>query len=409
MPLYQYQVRGNGGGVTDGQISAGSLSEAAVMVRGQDGGYLMDISPSVGGDARSLFERIRTYSINFGPSQKDVFSFTSQLSVMIKAGINVRDAAESIAEQIENPKFRKVVEELRGDLEAGKPFSDALARHPKVFSPLYVNMVRASEMSGSFGHMLERIADYLHQQMETRSMVRGAMIYPIIIAVMAVVTTLFLLTFVLPKFTTLFAGKESLLPMPTVILLAMSAFLRGYWYVVIAAFVAMVGGFYYFVHTPFGQVWWDGAKLHLPLLKRMFRALYITRGLQTMGEMVNAGVPMLETLRITAEVSGNTMYERMWMSVFHSVKGGKKIAPPLRRCGRLPGNVVQMISAGEESGKLAEVLEDVAEFYGKELKNTIKGVTAMIEPLMIVVMGVVVGFIAMSVILPIFKLSQLVK
>ena len=408
MPMYQYQLRGQSGGVTAGEIAAGNLAEAAAMVRKQDVGYLLDISPTKSG-GKSLFERIRAFSVNFGPGPKDVFTFTNQLSVMIKAGIDIRGATESIADQVENPVFRKILHRIREDLESGKPFSEALARHPKVFSPLYVNMVKASEMSGNFGHMLERISAYLYQQIETRSMIRGAMVYPIIIAVMAISTTIFLLTFVLPKFTTLFAGKEHLLPMPTTLLLATSAFLRGYWYVVVAMVCALVGGGWYFIRTPFGCKWWDMTKLRLPLLKRVFRALYITRGLQTMGEMVNAGVPMLETINITAEVSGNTLFRQMWMTVHQSVKGGKQIAGPLSRHGLLPRNVVQMISAGEESGKLAEVLTDVAEYYARELKNVIKAVTAMIEPLMIVLMGFLVGFIAMSIILPIFKMSQLVK
>jgi type IV pilus assembly protein PilC len=278
-----------------------------------------------------------------------------------------------------------------------------------VFDSLYVNMVRASEMSGNFGHMLERIALYLRQQMETRSMVRGAMIYPIIIGVMAISTTIFLLTFVLPKFSGIFEGKEAIMPKPTVILLALSAFLRNFWYVVVAFVGAGVGGFLYLIRTPGGRVWWDGVKLKLPLLKRMFRALYITRSLQTMGEMVNAGVPMLETLQITGEVSGNTLFKRMWQAVHQGVKEGQKIVSPLSQHGLLPRNVIQMISAGEESGKLGEVLNDVADHYSKELRNIIKGVTAMIEPLMIVAMGVIVGFIAMSIILPIFKLSQIAK
>ncbi|MDY7011239.1 MAG: type II secretion system F family protein [Planctomycetota bacterium] len=406
--MYQYQMKGQGGGVTVGQIAAGSLAEAAAIVRNQGAGYLLEISPMKAG-GKSLIERIRTFSVDFGPGIKDVFTFTNQLSVMIKAGIDVRGATESIAEQVENPRFRKILHTIRKDLEAGKPFSEALAKHPKVFSPLYINMVKASEMSGNFGHMLERISAYLHQQIETRSMIRGAMVYPIIIATMAISTTIFLLTFVLPKFTKLFAGKEDLLPMPTTMLLATSAFLRGYWYVVIAVVCALVVGGWYFIRTPFGCKWWDLAKLRLPLLKRIFRALYITRGLQTMGEMVNAGVPMLETLKITADVSGNTFFRQMWMAVHKSVKGGKQIAGPLSRYGLLPGNVVQMVSAGEESGRLADVLTDIAKYYAQELKNVIKAVTAMIEPLMIVLMGFLVGFIAMSIILPIFKMSQLVK
>lgn len=407
MPQYKYQVREAGGGVTEGMVAAASLTEAASMVRGQ-GAELLDISPA-GQGAQSVFDRVRNFRVDFGPGVKDVLNFTCELSVMIKAGISVRDAVAGIADQIDKPKFRKIVEQIREDVESGKPFSEALARHPKAFNPLYVNMVRASEMSGSFGHMLERISGYLRQQLETRSMVRGAMVYPVIIGVMAVGTTIFLLTFVLPRFGTIFAGKEAVLPGPTRILLGLSSFIRHYWYVVIGTAAGLGSGFYYFIHTSVGRAWWDAAKLKLPLFKRMFCALYITRGLQTMGEMVNAGVPMLDTLRITADVSGNTLYRQMWMGVFRSVKGGKKIAAPLARGKLLPRSVVQMISAGEESGKLSEVLADVAAHYAQELRNTIKIVTAMIEPLMIVAMGLVVGFIAMSIILPIFKLSQLVK
>jgi len=407
MPTYQYQIREQAGEVSTGQISAGSIAEAAGALRSR-GGRLVDLVPTES-NQKSLLDRIRHFSVDLGPGAKDVLNFTSQLSVMVRAGIDVRSAIDGIAEQIENPKFQKIVKQICFDVESGKPFSDALAGHPKVFSPLYINLVRASEMSGNFGHMLERIAGYQQQQIDTRSMVRGAMIYPIIIAVMAVTTTVFLLTFVLPKFTTLFQGKEDLLPKPTVALLAISHFLRHQWYLVVGGLAGALGGFCYWIRTPRGHEWWDGLKLKMPLLRRMFRALYITRGLQTMGEMINAGVPMLETIRITAEVSGNTRYRRMWMAVRHSVKGGRTIAAPLLHNSLLSRNVVQMISAGEESGRLGEVLGEVADFYGKELRNTIKSVTAMIEPLMIVIMGVVVGFIAMSIILPIFKLSQLVK
>jgi type IV pilus assembly protein PilC len=405
MPKYRYQLRTQSGAVTAGEVLANNIHDAAALLRGQ--GHVMDITPIEA--AGNFLEKLRKLSINFGPSVKDVLSFTSQLSVMIKAGISIRAAVEGVADQIDNPKFKRIVLQIRQDVDSGKPFSEALARYPRVFSPLYVNMVRASEMSGSFGHMLERIAGYLRQQVETRSMVRGAMVYPIIIGTMAIVVTVFLLTFVLPRFTTLFAGKESLLPRPTVLLLALSHFMRTYWYLLLAGLGAAVAGFLYVLSRPRGRKIWDMVKLKFPVLSTMFRALYITRGLQTMGEMVTAGVPMLETLQITGEVSGNVHFKAMWQDVYNSVKAGKKIAAPLVRYTLMPKNVVQMISAGEESGKLSEVLRDVSDFYSNELRNTIKAVTAMIEPLMIVMMGFVVGFIAMSVILPIFKLSSLVK
>ncbi|MDY6914168.1 MAG: type II secretion system F family protein [Planctomycetota bacterium] len=359
--------------------------------------------------AGNMLERMRRISFEFGPGLKDILNFTSQLAVMLKAGINIRSAIGAIAEQVENTKFQRIMYQVKSEVESGQPLSEALAKHPKIFGPLYVNMVRAAELSGSLGQMLERIGKYLRQQLETRNMVRGAMVYPAIIGVMAVGTTIFLLTFVLPRFTTLFAGKSALLPKPTLVLMTISAFLRNFWYVVLALFAMGICGFCYAIRTPVGRWYWDKFKLRLPLFRRMFRALYITRGLHTMGELINAGVPVLETLTITADVSGNVIYRRMWRNVYTSVKQGEKIADGLGREALLPKHVVQMISSGEESGKLGKVLRDISEYYAGELRNTIKSVTAMIEPLMIVLMGLIVGFIAMSIILPIFKMSSLVK
>ncbi len=361
------------------------------------------------GSAQDILQKLRSFRIERGPGLKDVLNFTSELSVMLKSGIGIRPALSGIAAQIERPRFAEIVASLGRGVEAGQPLSEALAKYPKVFSPLYVNMVRAAELSGNLGQMLERLGAYLDQRMETRRMVRGAMIYPIIIAVMAVVTTVFLLTFVLPKFTALFAGKESLLPTPTLALMAISKFMRSYWYSLVIGIVALVLGFMRLIKTPKGREYWDRFKLRLPVFRKMLRALYISRSVHTMGELITAGVPVLQTIKITADVSGNTLYRRMWQRVGNAVKQGEKIAGPLSKQALLPKNVVQMLSAGEESGKLGQVLQDISEYYSKELRSAIKSATSMIEPLMIVMMGFVVGFIAMSIILPIFKMSSLVK
>jgi len=217
----------------------------------------------------------------------------------------------------------------------------------------------------------------------------------------------FLLTWVLPKFAGVFKGKEDILPKPTKALLALSAFLRGYYQIILACLVSIIVGFRFAIKTSSGKVYWDRCKLKMPLLRKMFRAMYIARGLQTMGELINAGVPMLDTLQITAEVSGNCVYQNMWLDVKKAVKEGNKIAEPLRANPILPRNVIQMIAAGEESGNLGEVLSEVSDYYQRELKDTIKAVTSMLEPIMIVFMGVVVGFIAMSIILPVFKMSSI--
>ena len=406
MPTYRYESRNASGKVQAGVISAASLSAASTDLRNR-GEYILALAPVEEGKKKGF--QLGSLNLSFGPSAKDVQAFTSQLAVMIRAGISIRAAIEGIADQVQNPKFREMLVQMKKDVESGKQFSEALMRYPKVFSPLYINMVRASELSGGFSKMLDRIAGYLSQQIETASMVRGAMIYPGIIGTMAVGTTIFLLTFVLPRFLVIFKGKEKALPAPTKLLMAMSSFMVNYWYVLLFGVIAAVWGFLMLIKTDWGRVWWDKVKLTLPLFKKLFRALYISRSLHTMGQLINAGVPILDTLGITAEISGNAIYKRMWRSVYTAVKQGKKISQPLNRSPLLPRSVVQMIGAGEESGKLGEVLDEVSEFYARELRAVIKGVTAMIEPLMIVLMGSIVGFIAMSIILPIFKLSSLVK
>jgi type IV pilus assembly protein PilC len=406
MPTYRYESKTAAGKVSNGVLNAANLAAASAELRNR-GEYILNLAP-VDATKRKGFS-LADLNFQMGPGAKDVQSFTAQLSVMIRAGISIRAAIEGIAEQVQNPKFKAMLVQMKKDVESGKQFSDALMRYPKVFSPLYINMVKASELSGGFSKMLDRIAGYLTQQIETASMVRGAMIYPGIIGTMAVGTTIFLLTWVLPKFLVIFKGKEKVLPAPTKLLMAMSNFMVNYWYVIIFGLAAGVWGFLLLIKTDWGRVWWDKTKLSVPIFKKLFRALYISRSLHTMGQLINAGVPILDTLGITAEISGNTLYKRLWRSVYTAVKQGKKISTPLNKNPLLPKSVVQMIGAGEESGKLGEVLDEVSEFYSRELKAVIKGVTAMIEPLMIVLMGSVVGFIAMSIILPIFKLSSLVK
>ncbi|MCG3181600.1 MAG: Type II secretion system protein F [Phycisphaerae bacterium] len=408
MPHYRFEIRQTGGQVASGVMVATNMTEASEMLRRQ-GGHILALAPAAAPRKSGGGASVMQFRVGGNPTLKDVLNFTNQLGVMIKAGISLRAAIEGIAEQTSKPKFKEMLDQVRRDLEGGKQLSDSLARFPKTFSPLYLNMVRASEMSGSFGKMLDRIADYLTQQSETRSMVRSAMIYPIIIAVMAVTTTVFLLTYVLPKFVTIFEGKEAALPAPTKLLLGMSGFMIEYWWLLLMLIGASIWGFLLLIRTVGGRTWWDGVKLRIPIFKRMCRALYISRSLHTMGVLVNAGVPMLDVISITAQISGNVHYRNLWMLVFSSVKQGKKISAPLLRSNYLPRSVVQMIASGEESGRLGEVLDDVSTFYSKELRTVIKNVTAMIEPLMIVIMGLVVGFIAMSIVLPIFKLSSLVK
>ncbi len=407
MNTYRYQMRRSNGQVLAGVLKAPTQLAAAQQVRDLGGTVVQIVR--VGDDLKARASLLERLGLSSGVSGKDLLAFTSQLACMSKAGIGVTVALDSIGEQITAPRMRTICDMLKRDVEAGRQFSEALQRFPRVFSPLYINMVRASEMAGSFGHMLERITEYQTQQMETKRQVIGAMVYPIIIVCMAIMTTVFMLTFVLPRFMVLFAGKEEILPLPTKMLMAMSASMCGYWFVYLGVVAAAATGIILFIRTETGRQYWDLAKLKIPILSKLCHALYLSRGLKTMGELVNAGVPVLDTIAITAEVSGNVHYARIWNRVHLAVRKGQRIAPTLAQSSYIPPSVTQMISAGEDTGSLAEILGDVSDFYDKQLKATIKTVTAAIEPLMIILMGGIVAFIAASILLPIFKMSQLVK
>src|SRR3954464_4925266 len=239
MPTYRYEAKDASGKVTAGVLSAATLAAAAQQLRAR-GEYILSLAPT---DAENKKKQLFNLQLSLGPGQRDVQNFTSQLAVMIRAGISIRAAIEGISDQVENPKFKKMLVQMKKDVESGKQFSDALMRYPKTFSPLYINMVKASELPGGFSKMLDRISGYLSQQIETASMVKGAMIYPGIIGTMAIGTTIFLLTFVLPRFLFIFKGKEAALPKPPKLLLWLSDFMVNYWYIILMGLAALIWAF----------------------------------------------------------------------------------------------------------------------------------------------------------------------
>jgi type IV pilus assembly protein PilC len=362
-------------------------------------------------DQQDLLQKIINFKVELGPSKKDVLNFSNQLSVMVRAGISLPEALDLIAMQMDKKKakFRAIIIDLKEMLEGGSSFSQALSEYQNVFGELYINMVAAAEVSGSMSSMLDKLAGYLDQEAETRQQIIGAMVYPVIIALMAVSVTIFLLMFVLPRFLKIFEGKEHLLPGSTKLLMFLSSGMKNYWYIIFPVIFAAIGAFLFFIRTKHGKYWWHDVKLKLPVVKKLTKSISITRGLHTMGVLTHAGVPILDTLMITAQISGNVHFSNMWRSVHNSVKEGQKIASSMANFKLMPMDVVQMIRSGEDSGTLGEVLAEVSDFYARELKAVIKMVTSMIEPVMIVIMGLLVGFIAMSIILPIFKMSSAVK
>ena len=327
---------------------------------------------------------------------------------MSETGINLSTALNGILQQEDNPTLRKVLTDLRSSVESGEDFSTALARYPKLFDKTYVSLVRASEATGKMGEMLEAIATYLRKELESRGKVRAAMAYPSVMLVMAIAVTIFLLTFVLPKFTPLFNSRGMKLPMPTLVMMTLSHYLLDFWYLWLIGATTAIVGFFWGRRTEPGRKALDWIKISLPIVGPMCRKVTISRSIRTLGTMITSGVPMLEAIQLSSDVAGNYYYAQLWQDVLVAVTSGNQICTALSRNALFPKMLVQMISSGEETGKLDLVLMKVSNYYDREVETSLKAVTSLIEPIMITIMGVVVGGIGMALMLPIFSLSKAV-
>jgi len=391
---YQYRARDPLGKVREGEIDADTIEVAAQRLR-QDGLAILHLDEDTDG---SLFPR--------RVSKSDIIYLTSQLAVMVDTGITLSTALAGISEQEENPTLKKILIDLQRSVESGDDFSSALGRYPALFDKTFISLVKASEATGTLGEMLERIAAYLRKELETRGKVRAALAYPTVMLVLAIAVTVFLLTFVLPKFTPLFSRQGMQLPKPTIVMMALSHYLIDFWYLWIVGLVGGTIGFVYGKKTEPGRKIWDWIKISTPIVGPMFRKVTISRSVRTLGTMIASGVPMLEAIQLSAAVAGNYYFERLWMDVQIHVMAGNQICEALARNRLFPRMLVQMISSGEETGKLDMVLVKVSNYFDQEVETSLKTVTSMIEPIMITVMGVIVGGIGLGMLLPIFSLSK---
>jgi type IV pilus assembly protein PilC len=392
---YQYRARDPLGNVHEGTVEAASPEEATQQLR-RNGFQILDLDEDDGGEG--LFPR--------RVSRGELIYLTSQLAIMVDTGITLSSALSGIVDQEPNPSLRKILADLKGSVESGGDFSSALASYPKLFDRTYVALVKASEATGTLGAMLERIADYLRKELDTRNRVRAAMAYPMVMMVLALGVTIFLLTYILPKFLPLFKSKGIDLPGPTWLVMTVSDVLMGYWYLWLAGLVLAVAGFFFGRRTGPGRRMLDFAKINLPIVGPVFRKVIISRSIRTLGTMLQSGVSFIDAIRLAGEVAGNFYYERLWQQVLDQVSSGKRICEVLVGNPLFPRVLVQMIACGEETGKLDKVLERISSYYDREVETSIKAATSLIEPIMIAVMGVVVGTIGLALMLPIFSLSK---
>lgn len=408
MASFSYKVRDGSGELVTGMIDAVSMAEAGNLLRAQ-GKFIVKLAEST--RSRDTTEAAEYVKPAGGSRIKrgHVITFAHQLSVMVDTGVPISEALNCIAEQCESEAFRAVLEDVAQRVEAGGELSRAMAMHPKVFPPIMISLVQASELSGTMGVMLERISKYLSKEYQTVKKIKGALTYPAVMLVMIVLVTVGLLVWVLPRFAGIFESKGAALPLPTVMLMTFSETLIHGWYYWLAALIAAVVTVVVGLRTEAGCRLFDRLKLTVPILGSLFSKLYVTRSTRTMGTMINAGVPILDMIAIVREVTSNRLYENLWDDADESLRQGAQLSDVLFASKLIPRSVAQMVYAGEKAGRLGSTMEKIASFTEEEFDEQIKTTTNLIEPMMVAIMGGIVGFVAIALLLPIFSVSSVVS
>jgi type II secretory pathway component PulF len=371
---------------------------------------LSTIAPQTEADAKP--KKGFSWDMQIGGGKKiavvDRMLFTERLALLLETGVSLHPALTTLADQSSNPAFKTVIEKIIGDVTEGRPFSEALAKHPQVFDSTYVNLVKASEQGGFMHQVLEQLVAMDEKQQELNSTISSALSYPAFLILFSVGVVVFVLVAVFPKFTEMFKQIHDQLPISTIILMWMSDVLRAYWYLIVPAIAGAVGGLVFWFKQPKGMLILDNAKLTMPGVSNIFIQIYMTRLLRVMSISLSNGVSVLDTLVACREVIRNSKFREYMVQIETKVTEGKGIAAGFADAPFIPVLVKQMINTGEETGNLAKVMGRVADFYERELSKRVTTLTKLAEPVMLIVMGAVVGIIVASLILPIFKLSKAV-
>jgi len=405
MTLFSYKVRSPQGNVLMGSMEASEQRMVIDRLRRQ-----RFIVLEIGEIKKNALKDVLD-SINFLKKrvrQKDLVLFSRQLSTLIGAGVPIVQGLTILLDQIDNPAFKKVITSVREDIESGTSITEALGRHPTVFGELYVNMVRAGELGGILDAILERLSGYLEAAARLRGKIKSAMVYPAVISLVACAVTSFLIIVVVPAFVKIFQQAGAELPLPTRMLLMFSDFLKRYIIFLIIGLIVFIVGLRQYYKTEAGSMRIDTMLLRVPIFGILLRKIAVAKFTRTFGTLVKSGVPILQALETVAKTSGNRVVEKAVLQAKEAIREGERISEPLRTSGVFPPMVTQMISVGEETGNLDAMLAKIAEFYEQEVDAAVSALTSMIEPVVVVFMGVIIGAIAISMYMPMFQLGALV-
>ncbi len=403
---YAYKARTSTGEVTGGTMVAVSAEEVSARLRAE-GKFVFDIEAS---PLRALVElddnQIRRNEAAKRVRREDVIAFCQQLAVMLETGVPLSEALAAFSKQMHHPEFRAVMEVLCDDIDSGQPLSAAMAKWPRVFPGMMISLMKASEISGTLATMLGRVGEYLGKERRTLKQIKGALAYPIFMVSAGIAITIFLMSFVLPRFAKIYEARSASLPRPTRILMGISDFITHeyFWYGPAAMVVGIA--IFLWMRARSGRRARDWIRLHVPIIRTMYTHLYVTRASRTMATLLSAGVNVLDVIDICRGVTGNTYYDALWNDMERGVREGRQISDAVFKSALIPPGVASMVAAGERSGRLPEVMERIANFAQEELDSSVARVTTFIEPLMIVFMGGVIGTVATALLLPIFSMSK---
>lgn len=402
MPTYKYRVRTEDGRIQAGLVDAANPNQAseALAERGFD---VILLEPyqraSQEKGVLSFFNRVKA---------KDIVIMSRTLSVMVSASVPLVDALKNIAIQTPNPILRQVMADVASEVETGARLSDAFERHPKTFGMFFVNMIRSGETSGQLQQVLEYLADQQEKDYDLTSRIRGAFTYPIFVLTALCIVGFLMITFVVPSLTSILeeAGQE--LPITTKMLIAVSSFFQHFWILIIVGLILFVIGIQFFIRTPYGKEFFDLLKLRMPIFGKLFQNIYVVRFSRSLGTLISGGVDQVTALEIVSGIVGNQVWRRLIFETIREVNEGNSITTAFLRSPYVPMLMNQMLAVGEETGRLQEVLDRTSDFFKREVDNLVRNLVTLIEPLVMILLGLAVGVMVSAIMLPLYNMSSAV-
>ena len=399
MPIFKYKVIDESGEEKEGLIETSSDSTAAEILQ-EKGFSVVSIS------LNSVKKELKILEILNRIKQKDLVIFSRQFAVMVSANVNLVQALRILVDQMENINFKIVISEVADEVDSGSRLSDALAKRPKIFSSFYINVVKSGETSGKLDEVLNYLADEMEKDYDMMSKIKGAMIYPAFVLLGLSIVGVIMMIYVVPKLTSILTETGAELPITTKILIGTSDFMTNYWWLLIVIILGLVFGFRSYLGTSFGRRQFDYIILKLPVAGKLLQRIYLVRLTRSMNTLLIGGVTITQSLKIVSEVVGNETYRHLIKETSKAVDDGKSISSVFVNSNEIPKMVSQMLSIGEKTGKLDVILERVSEFYSREIKNIIANLMTLMEPIIMVIMGLAVGVMVAAIILPMYSMAS---